>query len=324
MLKKLIYIPLLLCLNITVTNIWAQEVVAFYNVENLMDTSDDRGFEDEDMLPLADRGWDEAKYQAKLQAIARVIADLDMPVLMGLAEVENSGVLRALVEQEAIANQEYKFCHYESPDSRGVDVALLYRPDKFRVERTLAVQPRIGYPTRDILAVWGRLCGVEVFVAVVHFPSRIGGVKFTEPKRVACQKQLRALVDSVKRAEPHRRVIIMGDMNDNPKDKSLREGLRAAVHKKDVRNGGLYNPFAREYRKAYRGSSVYRSEWNMYDNIIIGEEFLSGKKLRFAGRARVFNHPNLLDKKGYPLPSYRGVEYLSGVSDHLPVYLLLQ
>ena len=323
MLKKLIYILLFLCLNIVVTT-QAQEVVVFYNVENLMDTSDDRGFEDEDMLPLADRGWDEAKYQTKLQAIARVVADLDMPVLMGLAEVENGGVLGALVGQEAIANKEYKFCHYESPDSRGVDVALLYRPDKFTVERTLAVQPRIDYPTRDILAVWGRLCGVEVFVAVVHFPSRIGGVKFTEPKRVACQEQLRALVDSVKRAEPHRRVIIMGDMNDNPKDKSLREWLRAVVHKKDVRNGGLYNPFACEYRKAYRGSSVYRGEWNMYDNIIIGEEFLSGKELQFAGRARVFNHPNLLDKKGYPLPTYRGVEYLSGVSDHLPVYLLLQ
>jgi hypothetical protein len=116
----------------------------------------------------------------------------------------------------------------------------------------------------------------------------------------------------------------MGDMNDNPNDKSLREGLRAVVHKKDVRNGGLYNPFAREYRKAYRGSSVYRGEWNMYDNIIIGDEFLSGKELRFAGRARVFKSHGLLDRRGYPLPTYRGVEYLSGVSDHLPVYLLLQ
>jgi hypothetical protein len=116
----------------------------------------------------------------------------------------------------------------------------------------------------------------------------------------------------------------MGDMNDNPKDKSLREGLRATVHKKDVHNGGLYNPFAREYRKAYRGSSVYCGEWNMYDNIIIGEEFLSGKELQFAGRARVFKSHGLLDRRGYPLPTYRGVEYLSGVSDHLPVYLLLQ
>lgn len=320
----LTYILLLSCLNIAVATAQVREVVAFYNVENLMDTADDPDFEDEDMLPLADREWSKARYQSKLQALAQVVADLDMPVLMGLAEVENGKVLGSLVKQGAVARAGYEFCHYDSPDSRGIDVALLYRPDKFQVELSLAVQPNVGYPTRDILAVWGRLCGVEVFVAVVHFPSRIGGVKFTEPKRMACQEQLRALVDSVKRAEPHRRVIIMGDMNDNPRDKSLRESLRAVGHKNKVRSGELYNPFAREHRKSHRGSSVYQGEWNMYDNIILGEEFLAGGELQMMGRAKVFKAQHLLDKKGHPQPTYRGVEYLAGVSDHLPVYLLLQ
>lgn len=324
MLRPFTYIALLVCLTVAIATSQAQEVVAFYNVENMMDTADDPHVEDEDMLPLADRCWNEARYHTKLQAIAQVVADLNMPALMGLAEVENGKVLDSLVGQDAISQAGYEFCHYDSPDSRGIDVALLYRPDKFVVERSLAVQPEIGLPTRDILAVWGRLCGVEVFVAVVHLPSRIGGVKFTEPKRMVCQKQLRALVDSVKSAEPHRRVIVMGDMNDNPKDKSLRDCLCAVTHKNKVRNGYLYNPFAREHHKLSKGSSVYRGEWNMYDNIILGEEFLSGGKLQIVGRAKVFKSQRLLDKKGYPLPAYRGIEYLAGVSDHLPVYLLLQ
>ena len=322
---RLKYIFLLLSCLVVVVNAQPRRVVAFYNVENLMDTYDDPHTSDEDMLPLADKNWDGEKYQAKLQAISRVVADLgnecDVPVLLGLAEVENRGVLDSLVGECGNVGVEYEYCHYDSSDERGVDVALLYRGDLFEVQHSQAITPDVGIPTRDILAVWGNMCGVDVFVAVVHFPSRIGGVKFTECRRVECCRLLREVVDSVRCAEPHRRVIIMGDMNDNPNDKSIKEVLGASGR----RHGTLlYNPFARVRRRGSRGSSVYRGEWNMYDNIIVSADFLEDRELRLVEDGRIFKRAYLLDGKRHPQPTYRGVEYCSGVSDHLPVYVVLQ
>ena len=305
-----------------------QCVVAFYNVENLLDIEDDPSTVDEDMLPLADRNWDCEKYNKKLRDIAHVVSDLgnrhDVPALLGLAEVENRTVLRDLVEECRNVGIEYEFCHYDSSDERGVDVALLYRRDLFEIQRSRAITPKLDSPTRDILAVWGRLCGADVFVAVVHFPSRIGGVKFTEHRRVACCEQLRELIDSVKREEPHRRIIVMGDMNDNPRDKSVCDVLGAECRRKNVRQGGLYNPFSKVLRRAHRGSSVYQGEWNLYDNIILSVDFLSGDGMQLSGRGAIFKQNYLLDKKRHPLPTYKGVEYCAGVSDHLPVYVVLQ
>ena len=305
-----------------------QCVVAFYNVENLMDIEDDPSALDEDMLPLADKNWDHEKYCKKLRDIAHVVSDLgnkhDVPALLGLAEVENRTVLKDLVKECRNVGIEYEFCHYDSSDERGVDVALLYRRDLFEIQRSRAITPKLDNPTRDILAVWGNLCGEDVFLAVVHFPSRIGGVKFTEHRRVECCNQLRELIDSVKREEPHRRIIVRGDMNDNPRDKSVRDVRGAERNSVNALASGLYNPFAKILRRAYRGSSVYQGEWNLYDNIILSWDFLSGEGLQLSGRGAIFKQNYLLDKKHHPLPTYKGVEYCSGVSDHLPVYVVLQ
>lgn len=326
MVAKVKHILLVVCLCVTVLAVaQPRHVVAFYNVENLMDTLDDPHRLDEDMLPLSDRNWNQEKYQAKLQAIARVVADFgeesDAPVLLGVAEVENKGVLNSLVEECGNVGAEYEYCHYDSSDERGIDVALLYRSDLFELQRSQAITPDVGIPTRDILAVWGSLCGVDLFVAVVHFPSRIGGVSFTEHRRVECCRLLREVVDSVRCAEPRRRVIIMGDMNDNPNDKSIKEVLGAS----GKRNGTLlYNPFAGVRRRASRGSSVYQGEWNLYDNIIVSADFLESSELRLVEGGQIFRRGYLLDGKRHPLPTYRGVEYCAGVSDHLPVYVVLQ
>jgi predicted extracellular nuclease len=322
---RLKYIFLLLSCLVVVVNAQPRRVIAFYNVENLMDTHDDPHTSDEDMLPLSDRNWDGEKYQAKLQAISRIIADLkeecDVPALLGLAEVENKEVLSALVEECSNEGVKYEYCHYDSSDERGIDVALLYRSDLFEVQRSQAITPDVGIPTRDMLAVWGKLCGVDVLVFVVHFPSRIGGVKFTEYRRISCCSHLRDVVDSVRCAEPQRRVIIMGDMNDNPNDKSIKEVLGAS----GKRNGALlYNPFAGVRRRASRGSSVYQGEWNLYDNIIVSADFLESSELRLVEGGQIFRRGYLLDGKRHPLPTYRGVEYCAGVSDHLPVYVILQ
>lgn len=302
-------------------------VVAFYNVENLFDTINSPTTADEDMLPLSDRQWTTERYKAKLKNISNAIAGIaskhDYPTLMALAEVENRNVLEDLVAEPALAPATYAICHYDSPDERGIDVALLYRPDKFHLQGSKAIPANTGNPTRDILTVWGMLDNEPIFTAIVHWPSRIGGVKFTEPQRIACAEQLRAIVDSVQRHNPATKIIIMGDMNDNPSNKSIAKTLRAKRKTKNLTHADLYAPFG----NTKRGSSVYDNRWNHYDNIILSGNMLRGTGLRLCttnkNTGQIFSHPDMLDKRGYPLPTYRGTEYIGGASDHLPIYVII-
>ena len=300
-------------------------VVAFYNLENLMDAENDPLTQDDDMLPNADREWNAERYAHKLKSISRVVADMalkyDYPVLLGVAEVENGSVMQALASQISAEGANYSFIHYDSPDERGIDVALLYRPEYFAVERSRSIKADVEMPTRDHLLVWGRLCGEPVLVTVVHFPSRIGGKEFTSARRERCASQIREIVDSVRHAEPDRRVIIMGDMNDTPRDCSVRSSLGAGWRK----DGELYNPF---YRANGRGTMVYQDRWWMYDQIILSSDFLAANRLSLAQLRGyygfIFKQPYLLDARGYPLPTYLSTQYQGGVSDHLPIYVLLR
>ena len=299
-------------------------VVAFYNVENLFDTINSPTTADEDMLPLADRQWTTEKYKAKLKnistAIAGIAAQHNYPTLMALAEVENRTVLEDLIAEPTLAPASYAICHYDSPDERGIDVALLYRPDKFHLHGSTAIPAKDDNPTRDILTVWGTIDNEPIFAAIVHWPSRIGGVKFTEPQRIACAEQLRTIVDSVQHHNPTSKIIIMGDMNDNPRNKSIAKTLGAKRKTSNLAHTDLYTPFS----NTKRGSSVYDNKWNHYDNIILSANMLRGEGLRLHKNAGyIFSHPDMLDKRGYPLPTYRGVEYLGGASDHLPIYVII-
>jgi endonuclease/exonuclease/phosphatase family metal-dependent hydrolase len=158
--------------------------------------------------------------------------------------------------------------------------------------------------------------GHPTFIVVVHWPSRIGGVNFTEPKRRASAQQLRKIVDSVMIENPATRIIVIGDMNDNPRNKSISEDLRATARPATATD--LYNPFA----AARRGSSVYDGRWNQYDNIIVSHNIplcaIDGRR-----RAKVYRHPSLLDQAGKPRPTYSGTNYMGGASDHLPVYIVI-
>ena len=302
-------------------------VVAFYNVENLFDTINSPTTADEDMLPLADRQWTTEKYKAKLKNISNAIAGIatqhDYPTLMALAEVENRTVLEDLVTEPALVPATYAICHYDSPDERGIDVALLYRPDKFHLQGSKAIPANTGNPTRDILTAWGTLDNEPIFTAIVHWPSRIGGVKFTEPQRIACAEQLRAIVDSVQHHNPATKIIIMGDMNDNPRNKSISKALHAEHKTKNLTHADLYTPFG----NTKRGSSVYDDKWNHYDNIILSGNMFHGAGLHLyttnKNAGQIFSHPDMLDKRGYPLPTYRGTEYMGGTSDHLPIYVII-
>ena len=299
------------------------QMVAFYNVENLMDTRNDPATQDDDMLPNAEKEWSDVRYQAKLSAVAGVVADMSneygYPSLLGLAEVENKAVLSDLVKQQAISGAKYRFVHYDSRDERGIDVALLYRPDRFRLERSCSVRADVELPTRDILMVWGELCGEDVLVVVVHLPSRIGGEKFTSPFRESCARQLRELVESVRSEEPQRKVIIMGDMNDTPRDSSIKRVLGAKSNARNLQADDIYNPFAH----CRKGSMVYQYRWYLYDQILLSSDFVPHRECS-AAKGYVYRQKSLLDKNRAPKATYRGVEYMGGVSDHLPVYVLLQ
>lgn len=321
---KLLKYLLTLVFVVSAGLVWSQpQMVAFYNVENLMDTRNDPATQDDDMLPNAEKEWSDVRYQAKLSAVAGVVADMSneygYPSLLGLAEVENKVVLSDLVKQQAISGANYKFVHYDSRDERGIDVALFYRPDRFRLERSCSVRADVEFPTRDILMVWGELSGEDVLVVVVHLPSRIGGDKFTSAFRESYARQLRELVESARSVEPHRKVIIMGDMNDTPRDGSIKRVLGAKSNARHLQADEIFNPFAH----CRKGSMVYQYRWYLYDQILLSSDFVSHRGCS-AARGYVYRQKSLLDKNRAPKPTYRGAEYLGGVSDHLPVYILLQ
>ena len=308
----------MLLILLALNGVAQQRVVAFYNVENLFDTLRNPSSHDEDMLPLSDKEWNRQRYNAKLHLIGEAISTMtnDYPTLLGLAEVENRAVVQDLVSTPHLSKAGYAICHYDSPDERGIDVALLYRTEHFHYAGSRSIRNQADPTTRDILTVWGEMDGHPTYIVVVHWPSRIGGVKFTEPKRTASARQVRHIVDSVMTANPATRIIVMSDMNDNPRDKSITQDLRATA--RPTLATDLYNPFA----SAKRGSSVYDGRWNQYDNIVVSQNVpllaIDGKR-----RAKNFHHPMLLTRAGKPRPTYDGIDYKGGASDHLPVYIVI-
>ncbi len=312
--------------------------VMFYNVENLFDTINDASVADEDMLPKADRAWTVERFHQKLSNVARVIADLSdedgFPAVVALAEVENRKVLEDLVVQSQISSANYSICHFDSPDERGIDVAMLYRADMFSVEGCRAIRVNVesapNLRTRDFLLVWGVMGGEKILFCVVHFPSRIGGVKQTEHLRIGCAEQIREFVDSIAMADADRRIVIIGDMNDNPSDKSIRKVLGAkpvSQLEQVATSGALYNLTS----LSRGGSSVYDGRWNRFDNIIVSANLLSssdGLRVVMPKRGNSGSYVQrleyLLDDKGHPKATYRGSEYQGGASDHLPIYMELE
>ncbi|MDR0953913.1 MAG: endonuclease/exonuclease/phosphatase family protein [Rikenellaceae bacterium] len=288
-------------------------IVAFYNVENLFDLADDPASDDDDFTPEGAYRWDEQKYRHKLGQLARVIRQLDAD-LVGLAEVENATVLEALADSVAhSATSEgitYRFVHFDSPDPRGIDVALLYRPEAFLPESMHPVAYRYlpGYPTRQMLHVAGRWNGTPVHLLVCHLPSATSSAVV----RADAAASVAAYADSLMRSDPERLLVVMGDFNANPGSRPMNTLVRAT---------GLRNYFEPLYRRGI-GSYLYRGGWNMYDSILVGGA------LNRRPEVRVFVHDDLIQPdgsyRGYPFRSFSGTQYIGGYSDHLPVLLSFQ
>lgn len=312
-------------------------VIAFYNLENLYDTVNNSMTNDEEFLPQGDRNYGTAIYLNKLTKLSTVISQIgtelnpDGPALLGVAEVENDTVLNDLVKQPAIAKRNYKIVHYDSKDFRGVDVGLLYNPKYFVVEASdkLFVQlpggSKDAYFTRDILWVRGKLDGETVHIYVNHWPSRSGGEVRSAPARNAAATVCRHHMDSIAKLEPKAKVIVMGDLNDDPINESVSGIINAKGKEKDVLPGGMYNPWMDMYKKGI-GTLAYQDAWGLFDQILISQAWLKKEQTGFFYyQPHIFNKEYLVENqgryKGYPMRTWDGNTYRGGYSDHFPTYL---
>jgi len=303
--------------------------VMFYNLENLFDTYDDPLTNDDEFTDSGAKRWNYYRYQNKLNDIAKVILAVGQwnpPAIIGMCEVENYQVLLDLITKTPLASLGYHIIHENSPDERGIDVALLYRAEL--VERlahsSLAVNHDEVWSTREILLATLHIQKKDTLkVLVNHWPSRYGGKENTEHKRVAAAAALRMYVDSIQAKGLNTKILILGDFNDEPTDRSLAEALKSYKLEEDVRPAQLYNLSFPDYRRGL-GTLVYKeidNTWFMFDQIIATGTLLEGKGLICKNKqSMIFKSPWLM-RDDKPRRTYQGPIYLGGYSDHLPIFI---
>ncbi|TRX39441.1 endonuclease/exonuclease/phosphatase family protein [Flavobacterium restrictum] len=339
---------------------YAIHTIAFYNFENCFDTINDPQTNDDEWTPKGAQHWTSQKYHQKLAHLAQVLSQIgtpenpDAPTLIGGAEIENQTVLEDLIKQPQLIDKEYGIIHFDSPDKRGIDVALLYRKKQFqpttfsniplyvyRNESKITANtkpesdekvddiPQISSQnhrvyTRDQLLVTGFLDGEEINIIVNHWPSRSGGEKKSSPYREAAGALNRKIIDSLQRINPNAKIITMGDLNDGPYNNSVKIALGAKAIKTDVPPLGIYNPFE-EMAKKGMGTIANRDAWDIFDQIMVSQSFLKTNFSSFQyWKSGIYNKDFLIQKtgqyKGYPL---RHSPTDIGFSDHFPVYIYL-
>ena len=315
--------------------------IAFYNLENLYDIYDDPLTFDNDRTPQGKDHWTAAVYEKKIANMAYAISRIgreeahDYPALLGVCEVENRQVLEDLVKDEKLSPAEYGIIHYDSPDLRGVDVALLYRrkvflPQNSAVHELVLYDPKDPQKrlfTRDQLVVTGLLDGEQIHVIVNHWPSRSGGEKLSGPKREKAALLNRKIIDSLQRKDPYARIISMGDLNDDPYSKSIRKVLGAKAKKELTGRTEMYNPMAALSERGI-GSLAYRDGWNLFDQVMLSKPLIQKDFSSYSFyKAAVYNPQFLMTPtgqyKGYPFRSFGSGGFTNGYSDHFPVYVLL-
>lgn len=317
--------------------------IAFYNCENLFDTIRDPKIYDEEWTPNGAQAWTKKKYEKKIDNLTRVMSQIgtddnpNMPVIIGVAEVENRGVLEDLVQAPAMRGGNYGIVHYDSPDRRGIDVGLLYDKKHFKPTststHTLYIYDQLRENkegdkkriyTRDQLLVSGLLDGEELHFIVNHWPSRVGGEKASSPNREAAAALNMKIIDSLQRINPQAKIITMGDMNDGPYNASIKKVLKAKGKKEDVQPQGLFNPMEKMAKDGL-GTLAYRDAWDIFDQMILTEAYLQqGYDSWKYWKAKIYKKPFMIQStgqyKGYPL---RNSNSEPGFSDHFPVCIYL-
>jgi hypothetical protein len=334
--------------------------VAFYNFENLFDTINNPN-NDEEWTPKGLQRWTLKKYNQKLENLSKVLSQIGTneehkkaPTFIGGCEIENRNVLEDLVKQPQLLSSDYGIIHFDSPDKRGIDVGLLYQKKYFKPSSFINIPLKIyrnkeseskekwnDYDdnfdsdkiqnthskriyTRDILLVTGFLEGEEINILVNHWPSRAGGEKKSSPFREAAGRLNRKIMDSIYKINPQSKIILMGDLNDSPINKSIKVGIGAKLKKSDVKQFGIYNPFE-QMAKEGNATIFYRDAGDIFDQIMVSETLIKKEYSSFQyWKAGIYNKDFLIQKsgqyKGYPI---RHSANEVGYSDHFPVYIYL-
>jgi hypothetical protein len=318
----------------------SQTVIAFYNLENFYDTVDNPITIDEEFTPGGLKKYGKAIYTDKIFHLATVLScigwqyDANGPVLIGVAEIENDTVLQDLRNHFLLRERKYQFIHFDSRDARGVDVALFYKPHKFTplFSDKLAVALPGGAKeaafTRDILYVKGLLGKDTLHVFVNHWPSRRGGEERSAPAREAAAAVCRKAMDSIQLFSPNASIIVMGDLNDNPSDKSIRKILRSTGVRDKVEGNMLFNPWV-DFLRMGVGTLAHNDTWGLFDQILVSQPMTDtitqGWKF---DQAFIFYRPYLTETagkyRGYPKRTWEGNTYNGGFSDHFPTYIVLK
>lgn len=313
-----------------VTNNNKELAIAFYNVENLFDTEDDPEKMDEDFTPSGKYHWDQSRYVDKLNRIATVMNALPdaLPVFIGLCEIENKKVLIDLKKQSLLKPGNYAIIHKDSPDERGIDVAAIYDSTRMKIETynyiKVALPSESDPYTRDLLYVKGIINGEVVHLFVNHWPSRGGGQFESEPNRIFVAKILKSQTEEILAQDKNAKILIMGDFNDHPVDKSIVEILKAGQESNDDLFNYMYDDHV-----AGNGSYFYKGTWGALDQFMTSKNFLTATSGWIADKdaAHIFKDDMILfeDKEGIKRPNrtYAGEDYKGGFSDHLPIYIKL-
>ncbi len=316
-----------------------QLLIVSYNIENLFDITDDpHNSGDNDWTPNGKKKWDKERYDKKISDLSKVISsinDKELPDIVGICEIENRKVLEDLVADTLLLAADYGIAHEQSPDPRGIDVALIYKKSEFEYISHQAIEVRLAdnakYHTRDILHVVGLVNKKDTLhVFVNHWKSRSGGQAETEHKRLNAAKILRSQVDNILKNDENANIVILGDMNDEPQDKSIAEVLNATNNRNSKDNLELFNAMLDKDLEE-KGSYSYKGAWNMLDNIIISQNLMKNR-LGFhicTNEGEIFKeewfmyYQTKIDEF-IPSKTYGGKNYYGGYSDHLPVYLILK
>lgn len=306
--------------------------VAFYNMENLFDTIHDEGKNDYEYLPNGTNQWNTMKYKAKLKNMSEILSLLSTdklpmgPAIIGVSEIENYRVLEDILKQPALADRGYQYVHYEGEDQRGVDCAFFYNPKLFELTNSKLV-PYVYindtvHKTRGFLIASGNIADEKMHFIVNHWPSRAAA----SPARERAGEQVRAIKDSLLREDSAAKIVIMGDMNDDPMDNSMLT-LGAKKYRKEVGKGDFFNPWWETLEDKGVGTLLYRGKWNLFDQIVLSSALLKKKGLKY-DHNEVFIREYLFQQdgkyKGSPLRTHGGKLWLNGYSDHLPTIIYLK
>jgi hypothetical protein len=315
--------------------------IAFYNLENLFDTINDPSINDEASPMMELKSNRSFVYWDKIDKLASTIAQIGLdkantsPAIIGVSEVENLNVLEDLVKSKHLIKKGYGIIHYDSPDKRGIDVALLYQKRYFKPAHHEVFNPNIYRDnfkvyTRDQLLVSGYLDDELIHIIVNHWPSRSGGEAKSRPLREKAAYQNLKIFNKIRTQDPNAKIITMGDFNDDPINSSFKKVLQTKAKKKEVSLLDIYNPYEDLYRRGFN-TLAYRDNLNLFDMILISSPLLDKGQKDFSSykmyQAKIFNKRFLTDQKGkfkgYPFRSFSNGGYTGGYSDHFPVYMYL-